>query len=737
MVPGAAVGKLGCMAAGNGTGCFGLSKRMGMGEMKTDGDELGGEKGSHGDGCWESCCSWEGEGGRGSENEKKERSDNSEKSLKNGRPDDGKNEIGNDRSHESEFEKSEKNDKSEKEKNEKEGQHEAAVPMEEDSTPQPAAKGATNGSGGNEQAYKGDGVEAMQVEVGDDGGGGGGGDGGGDGGGCGGMEEVASTPELGREVKGGTQTSSSSSDNSGFKLDGMLSQQGKEPSQFQQQQQQQQQQQSHAAPFLKSPQPSSRSPLSPPSPLQRSSPLHRSSQLNPFSPQHHTSHPSPLHRTSPLAPPSPLHRRSPFTHLDQSSPPTTLLNHELAHFFSLPELDATMLHSNSSPCVLPLDLSPSLSMPNQPAPNLDHMPSLSLPPPATGLGAGGEAGHGALRLEGGRGSKGGEDERMGEERVRVVGEEMLNAHVACLEVATPLDQLPLIQVQMERADLVASTYTRLLHTSAPPTTTTAAAAARGSVGANTNSTANGQFVKLLQAFKEQLEEHIRVHAREAVTTCARLKHPVAAAGGTAADDSFPPSLPPPIPCKPIQAQFVKLLRAFKEQLEEHIRVHAREAVTTCARLKHAVAAAGGTAADKLAASGATMSDDGGGGRGTPAKEEGCTSQGNGSAVEEALLKEYGREGFRARLLGVREEIMRKRRAGKLPGNTTQVLKAWWNEHIQWPYPTEEEKAGLMAQTGLELKQVNNWFINQRKRNWHGNPAVAAAQHKGPKQAKRK
>jgi hypothetical protein len=31
---------------------------------------------------------------------------------------------------------------------------------------------------------------------------------------------------------------------------------------------------------------------------------------------------------------------------------------------------------------------------------------------------------------------------------------------------------------------------------------------------------------------------------------------------------------------------------------------------------------------------------------------------------------------------------------------------------------EDEKEKLIQETGLELKQVNNWFINQRKRNWH-------------------
>jgi len=33
---------------------------------------------------------------------------------------------------------------------------------------------------------------------------------------------------------------------------------------------------------------------------------------------------------------------------------------------------------------------------------------------------------------------------------------------------------------------------------------------------------------------------------------------------------------------------------------------------------------------------------------------------------------------------------------------------------------EDEKAKLVEETGLQLKQINNWFINQRKRNWHSN-----------------
>ncbi|KAH9721665.1 homeobox protein knotted-1-like 7 [Citrus sinensis] len=84
------------------------------------------------------------------------------------------------------------------------------------------------------------------------------------------------------------------------------------------------------------------------------------------------------------------------------------------------------------------------------------------------------------------------------------------------------------------------------------------------------------------------------------------------------------------------------------------------------------------------------------------------------------LKIELKQGFKSRIEDVREEILRKRRAGKLPGDTTSVLKNWWQQHSKWPYPTEDDKAKLVEETGLQLKQINNWFINQRKRNWHSN-----------------
>lgn len=47
----------------------------------------------------------------------------------------------------------------------------------------------------------------------------------------------------------------------------------------------------------------------------------------------------------------------------------------------------------------------------------------------------------------------------------------------------------------------------------------------------------------------------------------------------------------------------------------------------------------------------------------------------------------------------------KRRRGNLPKQVTDLLRAWLNEHLHHPYPTEDEKQMLMAQTGLTIHQV--------------------------------
>lgn len=81
-------------------------------------------------------------------------------------------------------------------------------------------------------------------------------------------------------------------------------------------------------------------------------------------------------------------------------------------------------------------------------------------------------------------------------------------------------------------------------------------------------------------------------------------------------------------------------------------------------------------------------------------------------LKEMLLRKYS--GY---LSSLRKEFLKKRKKGKLPKDARTTLLEWWKAHYRWPYPTEEEKLMLSEVTGLDQKQINNWFINQRKRHW--------------------
>lgn len=64
-------------------------------------------------------------------------------------------------------------------------------------------------------------------------------------------------------------------------------------------------------------------------------------------------------------------------------------------------------------------------------------------------------------------------------------------------------------------------------------------------------------------------------------------------------------------------------------------------------------------------------------------------------------------------------LRKKRKSTVLPRSTVDYLKTWMMspEHVSHPYPTEKEKVKIMADTGIELKQLTNWFVNNRKRFW--------------------
>ena len=53
--------------------------------------------------------------------------------------------------------------------------------------------------------------------------------------------------------------------------------------------------------------------------------------------------------------------------------------------------------------------------------------------------------------------------------------------------------------------------------------------------------------------------------------------------------------------------------------------------------------------------------------------------------------------------------------GRFPESTTNILKQWLLDHKKHPYPTQDEKERLSEKTGLTRHQIDNWFINARKR----------------------
>ncbi|KAJ9708864.1 hypothetical protein PVL29_000727 [Vitis rotundifolia] len=87
-------------------------------------------------------------------------------------------------------------------------------------------------------------------------------------------------------------------------------------------------------------------------------------------------------------------------------------------------------------------------------------------------------------------------------------------------------------------------------------------------------------------------------------------------------------------------------------------------------------------------------------------------RGEDQELKERLLRRFG-----GRISSLKLEFSKKKKKGKLPKEARQTLLEWWNLHYKWPYPTEADKIALAETTGLDQKQINNWFINQRKRHW--------------------
>ncbi|XP_076892511.1 homeobox protein knotted-1-like 6 [Bidens hawaiensis] len=90
-------------------------------------------------------------------------------------------------------------------------------------------------------------------------------------------------------------------------------------------------------------------------------------------------------------------------------------------------------------------------------------------------------------------------------------------------------------------------------------------------------------------------------------------------------------------------------------------------------------------------------------------------------LKDTLLRKFG-----GRISSLKNEFTKKKKKGKLPKEARQTLLDWWTSHYKWPYPTEGDKISLAEITGLDPKQINNWFINQRKRHWKPSESLQLA-----------
>jgi len=75
-----------------------------------------------------------------------------------------------------------------------------------------------------------------------------------------------------------------------------------------------------------------------------------------------------------------------------------------------------------------------------------------------------------------------------------------------------------------------------------------------------------------------------------------------------------------------------------------------------------------------------------------------------------------------------------KKRSRLPPRSVALFRQWLFNHLDSPYPSEEEKEELAQKAGLKITQVNNWFTNARRRilpregfEVHGSPRSRVAQ----------
>ncbi|KAL6556340.1 Homeobox protein HD-1 [Orobanche gracilis] len=226
-------------------------------------------------------------------------------------------------------------------------------------------------------------------------------------------------------------------------------------------------------------------------------------------------------------------------------------------------------------------------------------------------------------------------------------EQLLSAHVA-----TPIDQLPLIDAQLSESHY------------------------------------------LLRLYAQNNTHSLSQHQRQELDSFLASKYTIFQFFAIIPRDLFPVKL------KLTWTIGDAYMEKHLEQLHQHVKVHAVEAVMACREIEQNLQSLTGTIVGE--GTGAAMSDDEDELQMDYSLDHGASDHdlmGLGPLLptesERSLMERVRQElkielkqGFKSRIEDVREEILRKRRAGKLPGYTTTVLKNWWQQHSKWPYPTK-------------------------------------------------
>jgi len=72
-------------------------------------------------------------------------------------------------------------------------------------------------------------------------------------------------------------------------------------------------------------------------------------------------------------------------------------------------------------------------------------------------------------------------------------------------------------------------------------------------------------------------------------------------------------------------------------------------------------------------------------------------------------------GSQSNFLSSSSDNSNSRKRSRLPPSSVAIFRHWLFNHLESPYPSEEEKEELAQKAGLRITQVNNWFTNARRR----------------------